>query len=135
MVDRFKDGLLTSTETASYLQIPQSTLTSWLKGRAAGAPLVHQVEPLRKGQPSVPFIAAAEAHVLPESRSPRRRVAEGLRACGWSVHRIGDVIPDDGQDVAERGLDRSRSRPVVDPALEGRADQDAGPGDPACPGP
>ncbi|WP_416072230.1 hypothetical protein [Streptomyces sp. ME18-1-4] len=76
MVDRFKDGLLTSTETASYLQIPQSTLTSWLKGRAAGAPLVHQVEPLRKGQPSVPFIAVAEAHVLRSLRSLGLRMSE-----------------------------------------------------------
>ncbi|MEH0577055.1 hypothetical protein QBA54_21740 [Streptomyces sp. B21-108] len=61
MVDRFEDGLLTSTETASHLQIPQSTLTSWLKGRAAGASLVHQVEPLRKGQPSAPCVPWASA--------------------------------------------------------------------------
>ncbi|WP_073948533.1 hypothetical protein [Streptomyces kebangsaanensis] len=60
MVDRFEDGLPTPTETASYLEIPQSTLTSWLKGRAAGTPLVHQVEPVRKDRPSVPFIAVVE---------------------------------------------------------------------------
>ncbi|MFG2723641.1 hypothetical protein [Streptomyces canus] len=47
MVDRFNDGLLTPAETASYLEIPHSTLTSWLRGQAAGAPLVHQVEPVR----------------------------------------------------------------------------------------
>lgn len=29
MVDRFNDGLLTPAETASYLEIPQSTLTTW----------------------------------------------------------------------------------------------------------
>ncbi|MCT7354467.1 hypothetical protein N4P33_20240 [Streptomyces sp. 15-116A] len=51
-------------------------------------------------------------------RNLGRRVAEGLRACGWTVHRIGDVFPDDGQDVADEewiahGLDQ--------------------PGDPACP--
>ncbi|MDQ0933460.1 hypothetical protein QFZ49_003400 [Streptomyces turgidiscabies] len=65
MVDRFRDGLLTPTETASHLEIPQPTLPSWLKNKAAGAPLVHQVEPVRKGQPSVPFIAVAEAHCGP----------------------------------------------------------------------
>ncbi|WP_229867719.1 hypothetical protein [Streptomyces chryseus] len=32
MIDRFTDGLLTPTETSSYLQIPQSTLDSWLRG-------------------------------------------------------------------------------------------------------
>ncbi|MGW5851132.1 PIN-like domain-containing protein [Streptomyces sp. NPDC055254] len=45
-------------------------------------------------------------------RNLGRRVAEGLRACGWTVHRIGDVFPDDGQDVADEewiahGLDQS----------------------------
>lgn len=45
-------------------------------------------------------------------RNLGRRVAEGLRARGWTVHRIGDVFPDDGQDVADEewithGLDRS----------------------------
>lgn len=35
MVDRFRDGLLTPTETASYLEIPQSTLTSCARGRRA----------------------------------------------------------------------------------------------------
>ncbi|MGV9560299.1 PIN-like domain-containing protein [Streptomyces sp. NPDC003522] len=45
-------------------------------------------------------------------RNLGRRVAEGLRAHGWTVHRIGDVFPDDGQDIADEdwiahGLDRS----------------------------
>ncbi|WP_258193902.1 hypothetical protein [Streptomyces sp. MA5143a] len=38
-------------------------------------------------------------------------MAEGLRACGWTVHRIGDVFPHDGQDIPDEewithGLDR-----------------------------
>ncbi|MEW2221653.1 toxin-antitoxin system, toxin component, PIN family protein [Streptomyces sp. NPDC006990] len=45
-------------------------------------------------------------------RNLGRRVAEGLRAYGWTVHRIGDIFPDDGQDVADEewiahGLDQS----------------------------
>ncbi|WP_405777317.1 hypothetical protein [Streptomyces sp. NBC_01538] len=63
-------------ETASYLEIPQSTFTSWLKNKAAGSPLVHQVEPVRKGQPSVPFIAVAEAHVLRSLRYLGLRMSE-----------------------------------------------------------
>jgi uncharacterized protein (DUF433 family) len=76
MVDRFTDGFLTPAETASYLEIPQSTLVSWLKSKAAGSPLVHQVEPVRRGQPSVPFIAVAEAHVLRSLRSLGLRMSE-----------------------------------------------------------
>ncbi|MEU7314477.1 toxin-antitoxin system, toxin component, PIN family protein [Streptomyces sp. NPDC007083] len=45
-------------------------------------------------------------------RNLGRRVADGLRAYGWTVHRIGDIFPDDGQDVADEewiahGLDQS----------------------------
>jgi hypothetical protein len=53
--------------------------------------------------------------LLPEfflDRNLGRRVAEGLLACGWTVHRIGDAFPDDGQDVPDEewiayGLDHS----------------------------
>ncbi|MBE4735054.1 MULTISPECIES: DUF433 domain-containing protein [Streptomyces] len=106
MVDRFTDGLLTPTETASYLQIPQSTLTSWLKGKAAGAPLVHQVEPVRKGQPSVPFIAVAEAHALRSLRSLGLRMSE-IREAAAAVRDALDTpyglvskrIATDGVDI------------------------------------
>lgn len=45
-------------------------------------------------------------------RNLGRRVADGLRALGWAVHRIGDVFPADGQHIADEewiahGLDRS----------------------------
>ncbi|MFG3024708.1 toxin-antitoxin system, toxin component, PIN family protein [Streptomyces sp. NPDC048254] len=35
----------------------------------------------------------------PLDRNLGRRVAEGLRTPGWTVHRIGDEFPDAGQDV------------------------------------
>ncbi|MDX3135506.1 toxin-antitoxin system, toxin component, PIN family protein [Streptomyces europaeiscabiei] len=45
-------------------------------------------------------------------RNLGRRVAEGLKTFGWTVHRIGDVFPDDVQDIPDEewithGLDRS----------------------------
>jgi uncharacterized protein (DUF433 family) len=119
MVDRFQDGLLTPAETASYLQIPQSTLHSWLKGRAAGAPLVHQVEPPRKGQPSVPFIAVAEAHVLRSLRSLGLRMSE-IKEAAAAVRDafatpyglVSKRIATDGVDIfIEHGLgDLRRAR-------------------------
>ncbi|MGC0376033.1 DUF433 domain-containing protein [Streptomyces sp. SAI-229] len=120
MTDRFRDGLLTPAETASYLEIPQSTLTSWLKGRAAGAPLVHQVEPLpRKGQPSVPFIGVAEAHVLRSLRTLGLRMSE-IREAATAVRDAFDTpyglvskrIATDGVDIfVEHGLgDLRRAR-------------------------
>ncbi|MGW3650394.1 DUF433 domain-containing protein [Streptomyces sp. NPDC000878] len=119
MVDRFNDGLLTPTETASHLQVPLSTLTSWLKGTAAGAPLVHRVEPIRNGQPSVPFIAVAEAHVLRSLRSLGLRMSE-IREAAAAVRKAFDTpyglvskrIATDGVDIfVEHGFgDLRRAR-------------------------
>jgi uncharacterized protein (DUF433 family) len=64
LVDKFHDPLLTPKETARYLQIPVSTMYSWLAEGVAGAPLVHRIEPERHGWPSVPFVAVVEAYVL-----------------------------------------------------------------------
>ncbi|MFC7257841.1 MULTISPECIES: DUF433 domain-containing protein [Streptomyces] len=119
MVDRFTDGLLTPAETSSYLEIPSSTLTSWLKGTAAGAPLVHQVEPGRRGQPSVPFIAVAEAHVLRSLRTLGLRMSE-IREAAAAVRDAFDTpyglvskrIATDGVDIfVEHGFgDLRRAR-------------------------
>jgi uncharacterized protein (DUF433 family) len=64
VVDKFNDPLLTPKETARYLQIPVSTMYSWLAEDAAGTPLVHRIDPQRHGWPSVPFVAVIEAYVL-----------------------------------------------------------------------
>ncbi|MFH8474754.1 DUF433 domain-containing protein [Streptomyces sp. NPDC018000] len=119
MVDRFTDGFLTPAETSSYLQIPYSTLSAWLSGKAAGAPLVHAVEPVRKGQPSVPFIAVAEAHVLRSLRTLGLRMSE-IREAAAAVRDAFDTpyglvskrIATDGVDIfVEHGLgDLRRAR-------------------------
>ncbi|MGW1032322.1 DUF433 domain-containing protein [Streptomyces antibioticus] len=90
MVRRFDDGLLTPAEVASHLEIPQSTLSSWLEDRAAGASLVHQVKRLREGQPSVPFIGVAEAYVLRSLRSMGLRMSE-IREAAAAVRDAFDT--------------------------------------------
>lgn len=112
MIDRFTDGFLTPAETSSYLQIPDSTLHSWLKGQAAGSPLVHWVEPVRAGQPSVPFVAVAEAYVLRSLRSLGLRMSE-IREAAAAVRDafetpyglVSKRIATDGVDIfVEHGL-------------------------------
>ncbi|MCQ1577973.1 DUF433 domain-containing protein [Streptomyces parvus] len=127
MVDRFTDGLLTPTETSSYLEIPRTTLKSWLDGQAAGAPLVHVVEPAGKGQPSVPFIAVAEAHVLRSLRTLGLRMSE-IREAAAAVRDAFDTpyglvskrIATDGVDIfVEHGLgDLRRARDGQAPIQE-----------------
>jgi len=63
MIDRFGDGLLTPTETSHYLQIPRSTLDTWLHGKAAGRPA---------GPPHRP-------HTARPALRPLRRGRRGLR--------------------------------------------------------
>ncbi|MBH1935846.1 DUF433 domain-containing protein [Streptomyces sp. AV19] len=119
MIDRFTDGLLTPSETSSYLQIPHSTLHSWLRGKAAGAPLVHRVGQERPGQPSVPFVAVAEAYVLRSLRdlglrmSEIRESAEAVRAAFDTPYGlVSKRIATDGVDIfVEHGLgDLRRAR-------------------------
>lgn len=64
MVDRFRDPLLTPKETARHLRIPESTMYTWLNDRVGDEPLVHGVPPVKRGAPSVPFIAIVETYVL-----------------------------------------------------------------------
>lgn len=105
MIDRFTDGLLTPVETSLYLQIPQSTLHGWLKGEAAGAPLVHTVEPVRPGQPSVPFIAAAEAYVLCSLRILGLRMREIREAAGAVRDAFGTPYGLVSKRIATDGID------------------------------
>ncbi|HWE89834.1 MAG TPA: DUF433 domain-containing protein [Pseudonocardiaceae bacterium] len=64
MVDKFTDPLFTPQDAARYLQIPPDTVYYWLHEKANGAPLVHRVEPEKRGWPSMPFVAVVEAYVL-----------------------------------------------------------------------
>ncbi|MFC4035967.1 DUF433 domain-containing protein [Streptomyces polygonati] len=127
MINRFTDGLLTPSETSSYLQIPQSTLYDWLNGKAAGAPLVHQIEPPRSGQPSVPFAAVAEAYVLRSLRNLGLRMNQ-IREAAGAVRDAFDTpyglvsrrIATDGVDIfIEHGLgDLRRARDGQAPIRE-----------------
>lgn len=57
VIDRLTVPLLTPLEAAQHLQIPERTIHSWLSSVAGGQPLIHSVKPLRRGHPSVPFVA------------------------------------------------------------------------------
>lgn len=80
MVDKFTDPLLTPKETARHLRIPAATIYYWLHEHANGAPLVHHIEPEKRGQPSMPFVAVIEAYVL-----------RSLRGLGLTKRDVRDV--------------------------------------------
>ncbi|WP_245655441.1 DUF433 domain-containing protein [Nocardia coubleae] len=72
MVDVFTDALFTPADVARQLVIPRSTVYSWLSKDVDGHPLVHRVQPERRGRASVPFIAMVEAYVLRALRTELR---------------------------------------------------------------
>ncbi len=79
-IDKYHDALLTPKETARHLQLRPSTLSYWLREQAEGEALVHRVPPIRRGWPSIPFIAVVEAYVL-----------RSLRNLGLSKKKIRDA--------------------------------------------
>jgi uncharacterized protein (DUF433 family) len=125
MVDRFSDPLLSVQEAARHLDIPDRTLQRWLhRESAAGVPVVHGVEPVKRGWPSLPFVAVVEAYVLRSLRGylsmPKiREAAEAVRVrfddeYGLATQRIAT----DGVDIfvehADGDLARARDgqRPI-----------------------
>ena len=106
MVDKFNDPVLTPKEVARHLRIPESTVYYWLGEEANGAPLVHRVEPEKRGRPSVPFIAVVEAYVLRALRD-LGLTKQKIREAAAEVRRTFDTpyalathkIATDGVDI------------------------------------
>lgn len=117
MVDKFTDPLLTPREAARHLEIPTATMYYWLRERADGAPLVHRVEPERRGWPSVPFIAVVEAYVLRSLRDLGLKKST-IRAAAEDVRREFDTpfglatkrIATDGVDIFVHHADDDLAR-------------------------
>ncbi|MGW4849421.1 DUF433 domain-containing protein [Nocardia brasiliensis] len=87
MVDLFTDALFTPTDVSHHLDIPRTTVYNWLADDTAGGPLVHHVEPERRGAASVPFVALVEAYVLRALRTDLRFSKQRIRTAVTEVRR------------------------------------------------
>ena len=112
MVNKFTVPLLTPYEAATHLQIPERTMSRWLRSDNGRPPLVHSVTPEKRGRPSVPFIALVEAYVLRALRdlglSPRavaEAAAEVRAEFGTEYGLATRRIATDGIDVFIHYLD------------------------------
>jgi uncharacterized protein (DUF433 family) len=105
MIDKYRDPLLTPTETARHLQMPESTLYYWLAERAAGEPLVHRVTPEKRGWPSVPFIAVVEAYVLRSLRDLGLKKSKIRAAVEQVRHEFNTPYGLATQRIATDGVD------------------------------
>ena len=89
MIDYYSKPILTARETARYLGMPESTLDVWLLDQGK-APLVHAVQPDRRGWPRVPFVGVIEAYVL--------RALRDLRLPMDQIREAADVVRQEFDD-------------------------------------
>lgn len=101
-MDVFRDGMLNVADAALYLDMPESTLTSWRRDQ-----VIHSVAPQRKGWPTLPFVGVVEAFVLRQlrelgySRGQITQAAEGVRrqfGDEYALARPG-IGHDDGVEI------------------------------------
>jgi len=127
MTDIYNTPLLTAREAARHLQMPESTLDTWLAG-GSGLPLVHAVAPERRGWPRVPFVGIIEAYVLRALREldftmpDIRRAAELVRKEFDDPYALAKQrIATDGVGlfvrVADESLVQARDRQVAIPEV------------------
>lgn len=83
-MDIYTMPLLTASDAAAHLEMPESTLDVWLLGSGNSQPLVHSVKPERRGWPRVPFAGVIEAYVLRSLRDRDIRMDE--------IRRIAHIV-------------------------------------------
>lgn len=89
MSDYYTRPILTARETARYLEMPESTLDVWLLDRGK-TPLVHAVQPERRGWPRVPFVGVIEAYVLRALRDLKLPMEEIRKAAALVREEFDD---------------------------------------------
>ena len=94
---------MTAGEAARQLQVPESTLNSWMSSRQHPA-LIHAVQPERRGWPRLPFMAIVEAHVLRSLRVLGGRMDEIRLAAEVVRKELGDEYALVSRRIATDGV-------------------------------
>ena len=97
--------LLTARDAARHLNMPESTLDSWIVGGEGHPPLIHAVEPERRGWPRLPFVAIIEAYVLRSLRELHAPMADIRSAAEFVRSEFGDEYALASRRIATDGVD------------------------------
>ncbi|HWI42008.1 MAG TPA: DUF433 domain-containing protein [Nocardioides sp.] len=103
-MDIYRTPLLTAREVARHLKMPESTLDVWIASQADDAPLIHAVQPERRGWPRMPFISIIETYVLRSLRELGAPKADVLRAAEIIRHEFGDEYALASKRIATDGI-------------------------------
>lgn len=92
---RVTTPLYSVSDAARYIDVPRSTLTTWVRGyhrgdrrQYSGEPIITSMPPAKRGYPTLPFIGLAEAYALNAFREagvPLQRIRASLAALSAEV--------------------------------------------------
>jgi len=104
-VDITSTPLLTARDAARHLRMPESTLDTWIVGSQDSQPLIHAVEPDRRGWPRLPFVAIVEAYVLRSLRDLGARMHDIRLGADLVRKEFGDEYALASQRMATDGVE------------------------------
>jgi uncharacterized protein (DUF433 family) len=87
---RARVPVCTPSQLAQLVDMPVSTVYSWMKETATRPPLIHSVEPRRRGWASIPLIGVAEAAALRPLRRGGMRMREISAAVSYLREKGGE---------------------------------------------
>ena len=103
-MDIRRTPLLTARDTARHLEMPESTLDTWIATRVRGGSMVHAVTPGKRGWPRMPFVAIIEAYVLRSLRDMGVSMEEIRRAADVVRREFRDDYALASQRIATDGV-------------------------------
>ena len=143
--DRFTVPLYSISDASAYLQVPRSTLATWVDGyehhrtdrpeprTVSGAPIITALPAERRGYPRLPFVGIAEAYVLAAFRRAGVPLPRIRSSIDWLVAQVGphalaskDLYTDGAEvlwDFAERAGEGSADEAVVKQLVVPRSGQ------------
>lgn len=101
----FNTPILTARDAARHLRMPESTLDVWIAKQASSAPLIHSIDPERRGWPRLPFVAVIEAYVLRSLRDLGASMSEIRETAEFVRNEFGDEYALASQRIASDGVD------------------------------
>jgi uncharacterized protein (DUF433 family) len=96
--------LLTARDAARHLRMPESTLDAWISRSREHAPLIHAVDPEKRGWPRLPFIALIEAYVLRSLRDLGAKMDDIRLAADFVRTELNDEYALASQKMATDGV-------------------------------
>ena len=102
---RFTSAICTPDQVARLAEMSTSTVYSWVSDRSDRRPLVHRVDPGRRGWPSVPLVGVAEAYTLRALRQAGVPLRKLVAAAEYLREKNDDPFAMASTSIVTDGID------------------------------